>query len=164
MGFAGRSRAQVLPAAGGDRPAIERILRRTGLFRDEEVAVALEVLDVYLFQEGQTDYQVYVAAVEGRTCGYVCFGLNSMTAGTFELYWIAVDPSRQGEGIGRVLMDAAERMASRQGGRMIAVETSSRPSYAPTRSFYMSRGYLEEARVADYYGPGDDKIIMTKRF
>ena len=163
MGPAGPGRARIVPASEADRPAIRRILRRTGLFREEEVAVALEVLDVYLYQEGQRDYQVYVAAVEGRTCGYVCFGLNALTAGTFELYWIAVEPGRQGGGIGTALMDAAEETASLQGGRLIAVETSSRPDYAPTRAFYGRRGYREEARVPDYYAPGDDKVILTRK-
>ena len=47
---------------------------------------------------------------------------------------------------------------------MMAVETSSRENYAPTRSFYRGRGYEEEARVRDYYAMGDDKVILVKRF
>ncbi len=30
-------------------------------------------------------------------------------------------------------------------------------------SFYRGRGYREEARVADYYDLGDDKVILVKR-
>lgn len=35
--------------------------------------------------------------------------------------------------------------------------------YAPTRKFYTSLGYAEEARLADFYAPGDDKVIYGMR-
>jgi hypothetical protein len=47
---------------------------------------------------------------------------------------------------------------------MLVVETSSRSVYAPTRGFYGRRGYTEAARVREFYAPGDDRIILTKRF
>lgn len=147
-----------------DRSVIEKILRRTALFRETEIAVALEVLDVYLDREDQEDYRFTSALSDGVAVGYVCYGPNTMTDGTWELYWIAVDPHRQGEGIGSHLMDAVEEDASGKGGRMIAVETSSRPDYLPTLSFYRRRGYRLEATVKNYYAPGDDKLIFVKVF
>ena len=146
-----------------ERPAIEGILRRCGVFRDEEIAVALEVLDVYLRRPGQQDYQVYTASHGGAVAGYVVFGRNTMTDGTFELYWIAVDPARHRHGVGRALMSRAEREISRQNGRLISVETSSREDYLATRTFYHGLGYREAAVVADYYASGDSKVILTKR-
>lgn len=147
-----------------DRPAIEKILRRTALFREGEIAVALEVLDVYLDQKDQEDYRFTTALMDGVPVGYVCYGPNTMTEGTWELYWIAVDPDHQGEGLGSLLMDALEEDASGKGGRMIAVETSSRPDYLPTVSFYRHRGYRLEATVKNYYAPGDDKLIFVRIF
>ena len=47
---------------------------------------------------------------------------------------------------------------------MIAVETSSRPDYFPTVSFYRHRGYRLEATVKNYYAPGDDKLIFVRIF
>lgn len=152
----------VAPTRRRERPAIEGILRGCGVFRDEEVAVALEVLDVYLDRPGQRDYQIHTAALSGQVAGYVCFGLNTMTDGTFELYWIAVDPPRHRHGVGRALMEFAEREISRQGGRLISVETSSRADYLATRSFYLGLGYRVAATVADYYAVGDAKVILTK--
>ena len=46
--------------------------------------------------------------------------------------------------------------------RLIAVDTSGRPDYTPTRDFYLARGYLAVARVPDFYAPGDDQVIFTK--
>ena len=42
------------------------------------------------------------------------------------------------------------------------IETSSVDSFEPTRAFYRKLGYVEEARVREYYGPGDDKVIFWK--
>jgi hypothetical protein len=44
----------------------------------------------------------------------------------------------------------------------VIVETSSRDAYLPTRRFYDRRGYEEAARVAEFYGPGDDRVIYVK--
>jgi ribosomal protein S18 acetylase RimI-like enzyme len=49
------------------------------------------------------------------------------------------------------------------GGRQVVAETSSRPSYDGTRIFYRRRGYREAARIPDYYRPGDDLVVFTKR-
>jgi ribosomal protein S18 acetylase RimI-like enzyme len=47
---------------------------------------------------------------------------------------------------------------------LLVVETSSREDYAPTRHFYESHGYDRAARLADYYAPGDDRVLYTKHF
>ena len=47
---------------------------------------------------------------------------------------------------------------------MLVVETSSRSDYAPKRRFHEPRAYTEAARVREFYAPGDDRIILTKRF
>lgn len=153
----------VTPTREPERPAIADILRRCGVFREPEIAVALEVLDVYLSKPGQQDYQVYTASRAGAIAGYVCFGRNTMTDGTFELYWIAVDPEQRRHGTGRSLMTLAEYEVARQGGRLVCVETSSRDDYHATRKFYHDLGYRQAAVVADYYAVGDAKIILAKK-
>jgi hypothetical protein len=45
----------------------------------------------------------------------------------------------------------------------VVIETSSQPLYAPTRAFYVRRGYKEVARVQDFYADGDDRVIFAKR-
>ena len=51
---------------------------------------------------------------------------------------------------------------ARRGGRLLLIETSSKPNYAPTIEFYKRNGYHLEARIRDYYRPGDDKLIFAK--
>ena len=153
----------VTPTREQERSSIAGILRRCGVFSAEEVAVALEVLDVYLYRPNQRDYQVFTASRGGAVAGYVCFGRNTMTDGTFELYWIAVDPAQHHRGVGRSLMTLAEDEIARQNGRLISVETSSREDYHATRKFYLGLGYRQAAVVADYYAAGNSKIILTKK-
>ena len=46
--------------------------------------------------------------------------------------------------------------------KLLLIETSSVDSFELTRAFYRKLGFVEEARVREYYGPGDDKIIFWK--
>ncbi len=143
----------------GDRPAIARILEGTAVFRPEEIAVALELVDAALAEPEQRDYTFRVAESAGAVAGYACWGETPCTRGTFDLYWIATDPALHGRGVGRLLMDAAEEDMRSRGGRICVIETSSLPQYEATRRFYVARGYREAARLKDFYTPGDDKII-----
>jgi ribosomal protein S18 acetylase RimI-like enzyme len=82
--------------------------------------------------------------------------------GSFDLYWIAVRRGAQGGGVGRILLEAAEARIARDGGRGIYVETSTKDQYHPTRAFYEHFGYQKAAVLADFYAPGDGKVIYVK--
>jgi ribosomal protein S18 acetylase RimI-like enzyme len=94
--------------------------------------------------------------------GYACFGPHPLTQGTYDLYWIVVDPVAQGHGIGHALLARVEAEVQARGGRMLLVETSSTPAYASARWFYESSGYRCEATVHDFYAPGDSLLIFSK--
>jgi ribosomal protein S18 acetylase RimI-like enzyme len=142
-----------------DRGPIERILRATGAFLEHEVAVALELVDA----PREQGYRFVVAEQERAVVGYACFGETPCTVGTYDLYWIAVDPATQGQGVGRALMAEVERRLAAEGARLLLVETAGKASYAATRAFYDRCGYTLVARVPDFYAPGDDKLIYCRR-
>jgi D-alanine-D-alanine ligase len=139
-----------------------QITAATGFFRPDEVVVAEEVLEEAAELGEESGYQVYVASSNARLLGYVCFGPTPMTQGTWDIYWLAVAPGHQRRGIGRRLMQLAEEQISRQGGRLIVLETSSQELYEPTRQFHQSLGYQEQARIPDFYDMGDAKVIYSK--
>jgi len=143
-----------------DRGRIEAITRAVGLFRDDEIPVALEVFDGAV--AGSPDYLALGAAVDGRLAGWICWGPTPCTQGTYDLYWMAVDPARQGAGIGTALVAAMERRLA-GAARLVIVETAGRPDYAPTRAFYHARGYRQAAVIPDFYAPGDDQVVYTKQ-
>ncbi len=123
---------------------------------------AIELVDLAL-QPNNRDYKILVADREGKLVGYVCYGPTPMTEGTYDLYWIASDPTVRGQGVGASLISGMEGELRRQKARIIRVETSATEAYGPTRGFYASMKYTEEARIRDFYKVGDDLIILTKR-
>ena len=144
-----------------DVPAILGIIERTGCFRRAEIEVAREVL-CHAIAGYEDEHYHSLVAERGRTIlGWVCFGEASGTAGTFDIYWIAISPESHRRGIGRRLLSAALDGLRKAGGRLAIVETSSRPDYAPARSFYEKSGFAPVSRISDYYVPGDDQIIYA---
>ena len=120
----------------------------------------MELLDEH--HAGDDDYR-FVGAFQGdELVGYACWGPTPGTAGTHDLYWIAVDRTHQGAGVGSRLLGEVERRLSAQGARLVVVETSSRHDYAPTSAFYEARGFTRAATIRGYYAPGDDLVIYTK--
>jgi len=146
-----------------DRERIMKFLAQTGVFRPGELDIAREVLDDSLRGGPGGHYQSYTAVAAGLAAGWVCFGPTPCTEGTFDVYWIAVDPQRHQKGIGRALMRRAEGLVAEAGGRLVVVETSGRQDYEPTRKFYLAMGYTEASRVPDFYAPADAKITYVKR-
>ncbi len=150
------------PVGRAQRARLERLTAAAGLFRPDEVAIAVELLDNSL--SGEDDYR-FVGAYGGPgddLVGYACWGPTPGTDGTYDLYWIVVDPAWQGKGVGSKLLRAVEAALTREHGRLIVVETSSRADYAPTRAFYERRGYTPVARLPGYYAPGDALVIYLK--
>jgi ribosomal protein S18 acetylase RimI-like enzyme len=148
------------PVGPAQRAPLEALVRATRRFRETEVATAVELLDEAV--AGDDDYR-FIGAYEGEALvGYACWGPTPGTVGTHDLYWIAVDPSRQGRGVGAQLLRHVEQALSADGGRLLVAETSGRTDYAPTRTFYEKHGFIRSATVAAYYAPGDDLLIYTK--
>ncbi|MEO8495963.1 MAG: GNAT family N-acetyltransferase [Planctomycetota bacterium] len=153
-------RSQVTPS---DRDAVRRIVEATGFFRPDEVDVAVELVDEALAKGEETSgYYFIFAELDGSVAGYACYGPIACTLGSYDLFWIAVDPSWQGRGLGQVLLREAERQILQRGGRHIYIETSGRPQYTPTRAFYERCGYEVAAVLAEYYDRDDDKVIWRK--
>lgn len=153
----------IRPLVEIDRAPLEEALRLCGAFSEEEVVVALEVLDGGLSGGLEGDYPHLVAEVDGRVEGYVCVGKTPMTLSTWHLYWICVHPRAQKLGVGRGLQVEAEEFVRSRGGERLVLETGGRPDYARTRRFYADAGYAEVGRILDFYKPGDDCVYFCKR-
>lgn len=143
------------------RDDVASILEGTAAFNASEVAVALELFDSAL--SGANDYRFILAEDESGVAGYVCFGPTPMTDGTYDLYWLVTHPKRQRQGIARRLVFEMERALTFAGARLIRVETSSQEGYGAAREFYLAAGYDETAVFEDFYRPGDDLRVYTKR-
>src|SRR5512134_33626 len=146
----------------GDPVAVEALVRATGVFSPAEVAVARELVEERVTRGPASGYEFLFVEDEQGLLGYACWGPIPCTEKSFDLYWIAVRPERQGGGVGKRILAAAEEEIARAGGARIYVETSTRAAYDPTRAFYERCGYARAATFDDFYALGDGKAVYLK--
>lgn len=139
-----------------DRQGILAVTAKIDIFTDEEKDTVRELWD-----EREAGYNFLVAREGGRLLGFSCYGERALTEGTYDLFWIAVDPSARRMRVGETLMRSTESEIRKGGGRLVVVETSGMEKYVSTRAFYESVGYAKEAIIRDFYKPGDDLVIYT---
>lgn len=154
---------RIRKALTADSKTVLDFVAATGFFRPIEIEIAKEVFDEAAAGKPGCSYQSYVAELDGRCVGWVCFGATPCTLGTFDIYWIAVDPAVQRHHIGSKLLVFSESEIKKQNGRLIVIETSGSERYLPTRAFYERNGYTLAGDIKEFYAPGDDKWIFTKK-
>ena len=147
-----------------DIEPIAELIERAGVFVQIDVDCVRELLADYFGKPDHGGYRFIVYRKGERVLGMACYGATPLTDGTFDLYWLAVAPEARREGIGCALLDEVEADLRRQGARLLVVETSGSPAYEPARRFYQARGYHNQATIPDFYMPGDDLVIYTRRF
>jgi ribosomal protein S18 acetylase RimI-like enzyme len=149
----------IRPLTSQDLPALTDILRRTPNFLPDEVEVALELL-IESAHDPQSTYKTLVALDE-QILGYVCYGRTPMTDHTYDLYWIVVDPTQHGKGLGRALYQRMEHDVRNEGGKIVRIETSSSEGYENTKAFYHRLGFEELNHIRDFYRAGDHLITFV---
>jgi GNAT superfamily N-acetyltransferase len=152
-------RCELTPA---DPERIRTLVESTGVFSRIEVETAVELADERLAKGPASGYHFVFAEQDGAVLGYACYGPIALTLGSYDLYWIAVDKTTQGQGLGRKVLEKSEDLVREAGGRRIYIETSTRPPYAPTRAFYLRCGYHLDVVLEDFYAVGDGKAIYSK--
>lgn len=153
----------IRPAQPDDVPVLLRLTEQTGLFLPHEIDTLSELLTDYFAGLEQWQHRAHVLQRGNQAGGFVYYAPASLTDRTWYLYWIVVARELQGQGWGSQLLRFVEDDLRQRGARLLLIETSSRPAYAPTRAFYQKRGYVPCATVPDFYADGDDLIIFIRR-
>ena len=146
--------------------AVRALVSDTGFFSEEEQLVAIELVEERLAKGAASGYEFVFADATGKPgelLAYACYGPVPATESSYDLYWIAVAPSRQGKGLGGRLLREVERCALKSGASQMFLDTSGRAQYMPTRAFYLRMGYRVVATLEDFFAPGDDKVMFAKR-
>lgn len=150
-------------ALPSDGLSILEITAKVGIFNPTELSCVDELWNTYQDSGEASGYAFLVYRQDGaRAQGYVCFGPHPLTQGTYDLYWIAVDPALQGRGVGRALLSRAEAEVRARRGRLMLIETSATADYAPARRLYTACDFRLEATIHDFYAPGDHLLIFAK--
>jgi len=145
-----------------DRDKIEKILIDTNNFNNNEIIIAMELIDIYLDIEDQKDYEIFVDADNDVVNGYICIGPRPLTKGTYDLYWIAVNPNVQARGIGSGLIKYIEDYLKQKSARLILIETSGKPGYEKERKFYLKNKYDLIVEIKDFYDADDSLVVYGK--
>lgn len=140
-----------------DIPALTRLVDDVGLFPGDMLA---GMLAPFLRREAGTLWQV--ADVGGILAGLSYCAAEGLTDGTWNMLAICTAPRHQGHGVGRALVLAAEEALRQDGQRLLIVDTSGTEAFAGARTFYGRLGFVEEARIRDFWSAGDDKVTFRK--
>lgn len=156
----------IRPATAADLDRIKEIAVAADMFSVEEAEFFDEMLHGALDGSLEGHHWLVVETVDGTIVSAAQFAPEPFADRLWNLYFIAVDPTHQGLGIGSAVMAHVEAELTQRGNdeaRVLIVETSSTDQYARTRTFYAGLGYDEEARIREFYGPGDHKVVFWKQ-
>ena len=151
--------------APSDVALVRELARDSGGFCESEIAVAVELIEERLARGLAASGYHFLFAEWGQgvpALGYACFGPIPLTRSSWDLYWIAVTKKAQGRGVGRRLLGEAERRAAALAATQMYIDTSGRADHARSQAFYRAAGYRLAADLADFYAPGDAKLIYAK--
>jgi ribosomal protein S18 acetylase RimI-like enzyme len=142
-----------------------RALRREDIAAAQAVIAAVDLFPPELLPEmaepGLSGAAPDLWLIAENRQGLAYAAPERLTEGTWNLLALAVAPSLQRQGLGRVLVAAIEDRLRAGGGRLLLVETSGAGRFAGTRIFYRRLGFRREARIRDYYARGDHKVIYS---
>jgi len=152
----------IRPALHSDKQAILHVAVDSGLFPAEHVGELAEMMNDQLEAETSGHHWI-VDEYEGQVLAAAYYAPEVMTEGTWNLYFIAVQEGFKGKGLGSTLLHYVEDGLRTSGQRILLIETSGLDGFELTRKFYAKHGYTEEARIREFYGPGDDKVVFWRK-
>jgi ribosomal-protein-alanine N-acetyltransferase len=89
--------------------------------------------------------------------GYIC---RWLVGDEVHILNIAVHPKYRGQGLGRRLIESVIAEAEEAGARMVTLEVRRENSSA--RTLYRKLGFVDAGVRRNYYGRGEDAIIMSR--
>jgi len=99
-----------------------------------------------------------LVAEDGDVVGFVMGFVNGEWG---KVVTLDVLPERRREGLGRRLMETLEEKFASRGARACLLEVAVENRGA--LFLYAKLGYAEIALLEDYYGPGEDALLMMKK-
>jgi ribosomal protein S18 acetylase RimI-like enzyme len=154
----------IRPTTPGDVAPLVTLTDATGFFRPIEVKTLREVLDDYFTEEQANSHRCVTCEKDGTLLGFAYYAPAALTERAWQLWWIVVRTDLHGRGVGSELLRYVEDDLVRSQARVLFIDTSSQPRYAPTRRFYLKHGYEQHAVLKDFYDAGDDMVVFRKAF
>src|SRR5947209_6985790 len=86
-------RPKILPSTAEDRVRIRDIILNSGLFQASDAECVEGMFDLALAKPTPDNYRFLSAWLDGAMAGFVCFGWESLTHGTWDLFWVVTVPA-----------------------------------------------------------------------
>lgn len=147
----------IRPIGRQDLPKLKHIADATELFPSDMMD---DMVSGYF--DGSKPDIWFTCVLDGEAISFGFCEPERMTKGTWNLLAIGVQPDHQGKGVGAAMMSYLENRLAVQGERILLVETMGIPELEQTRAFYRKNGYIEEARIREFYEAGADKVVFWK--
>lgn len=144
-----------------DAAAVVDLAVASGLFEEADAGIVRKMMTDY-FGGGEGEGHACIVDADDEPMGVAYYEPALATDGTWYLTMIGVRRGDQGQGRGAALLRHVEERLRADDQRLLLVETSGLPAFDRTRAFYRKCGYEQEARVRDYYEPGDDMVLFRK--
>lgn len=147
----------IRPVERQDLPELKRITDATELFPSNMMD---DMISGYF--DGSKPGIWFTCVLDDKAISLGFCEPERMTEGTWNLLAIGVQPDHQGKGVGAAMMSYLENRLADQGERILLVETMGIPEFEQARAFYRKNGYIEEARIREFYEAGADKVVFWK--
>ncbi len=148
----------IRPARAEDAVRIREIAAGTEMFRPDELDWFGAMIATQLAEPGKAIWRVAGPGPDGAAYAEP----EPMAEGIWNMRFIGVAPAARRTGLARALIGEIEAAVREAGARMLIIETSSQPAFASARALYLALAYEEEARLRDWYGPNDAKVVFRK--
>ncbi|MBV7415364.1 acetyltransferase [Aeromonas encheleia] len=146
------------------QPPVLRVARHTDMHAIWQLDVSVFGEDVYpgfFFRQAMDLWPelLLVAELDGRLLGYALGGLGQDSSQGW-LLSLAVLPEARGFGLAERMMLRVEQALA--GLRVERVRLTVDP-VNPAQRLYFRLGYVQLSEERDYFGPGEDRLLLEKR-
>lgn len=146
------------PAAESDRAVMHAFIAH------DVAGTAYAEVPMYFLKlalEGRAaESRAIVAERDGEVVGFALYGEVAGAFGTGRMHFITVSASARLLAIGAGLCEAAVADLTARGARMVVAEVPDDPVVASGRALLARCGFVEEARVADFYRDGVALLVL----
>lgn len=94
--------------------------------------------------------------------GVAVFGEVAGTLGTGKLHFVGATPSAHLQGVASRLIDAAIADLAKNAARFVLAELPDDPLIADVRELLICNGFVEEARIPDFYADGIALVCLRR--
>ena len=98
---------------------------------------------------------------EGDLVGFLCGFLSQTNADEAYVHFVGITPDHRGEGLGRTLYQRFFDEVRAHGRTVVRCVTS--PVNQESVAFHEALGFEVDRVIADYDGPGEDRVLLVKQ-